>query len=118
MEITIADVDHAPDDLYDQTPIIIELLKEIPGSDRPDYWLGIAKTPIRWRHGKTDQEITHVIVVARWEGTRIEPGIEDMPIGLAYVLDQSLLDNDTLDFGKIRYVAIGTATETSGETLA
>ncbi len=30
-------------------------------------------------------------------------------IGIAYVTDQTVLGDDALDFGKCRYVAIGTA---------
>ena len=49
MQLTITVVDHAPADLYGQVPLTIELLRETPGTDRPDYWLGELRT--FWGHG-------------------------------------------------------------------
>jgi hypothetical protein len=109
MELTITSVDYAPDELYDQTPLIVTLLKEMPGDDRPDYWLGEVKTPISWIHDNHERKITHLILAARWEGTRIEPNVKDLPLGIAYVTDASLIDDLGLDFKKCSYVAIGLA---------
>jgi hypothetical protein len=114
MELTITDVDYAPEELYDQTPIIVWLLREIPGNDRPGYWLGELKTPIKWIDQNHEREITHLILAARWEGTRIEPYVKDLPVGIAYVIDMSLLDDKKLDFNKCVYVAIGFSHETGG----
>ena len=92
MELTITGVDFAPDDLYEQTPFVVDLLRELPGDDRPDYWLGELRTPIRWLQDDHEREITHLILAARWEGTRIEPGVKNLPVGIAYVTDQSVLN--------------------------
>jgi len=46
MELTITGVDYAPEELDEQTPLVVKLLREMPGDDRPDYWLGELKTPI------------------------------------------------------------------------
>lgn len=112
MELTIADVDHAPEDLQEQTPLVVELLRELPGDDRPDYWLGRLHTPIRWLHDNQERRITHLVLAARWEGTRIEPGVESLPVGIAYVTDESLLNDSQLDFSKCSYVAIGISHDT------
>lgn len=114
MELTIINVDYAPDELYKQTPIVVKLLREIPGDDRPDYWLGEAKRPIKWIQENHEKKITHLVLVARWEGTRIEPNAKDLPVGIAYVTDQSLLNDARLDFSKCSYVAIGISHETGG----
>jgi hypothetical protein len=114
MELTIISVDYAPEELYEQTPIVVKLLKELPGDDRPDYWLGKVKTPLLWIHENQEKKITHLILAARWEGTRIEPNAKDLPVGIAYVTDQTLLDDKKLDFQKCSYVAIGLSHETSG----
>ena len=113
MQLTITAVDHAPADLAEQVPLTIELLREIPGTDRPDYWIGALRTPIRWRGNDGDRLITHVVVVARWQDTRIAPGIRDLPVGLAYVTDPSLLTDPKLDMSKCAYVAIGISSETA-----
>jgi len=40
MQLTVTSVDYAPDELYGQVPFVVNLLRQMPGSDRPDYWLG------------------------------------------------------------------------------
>ena len=40
MELLVEFVDYAPEELHEQVPLIIKLLREIPGDDRPDYWIG------------------------------------------------------------------------------
>jgi len=114
MELKVTDVDYAPDELYDQVPLKFQLLKEIPGSDRTDYWIAKCLTPIRWIDDNCAKEITHVVVAARWEGTRIEPNVKNLPIGISYVTDESVLTDEFLDFNKCRYVAIGISHETAG----
>ncbi len=39
MRLAVTGVDHAPSELEDQTPFTIELIRQMPGPDRPDYWL-------------------------------------------------------------------------------
>lgn len=114
MELTITSVDYAPEELDKQTPLVVHLLREMPGDDRPDYWLGEVETPIKWIHDNFEIEITHLILAARWEGTRIEPNVKDLPVGIAFVTDQSLLNDEKLDFKKCSYVAIGISYETGG----
>jgi hypothetical protein len=113
MRITVTTVDHAPQELRDQLPLVIDLLREIPGDDRPDYWLGKVQRPIGWLVENLPRQVTHVVVAARWEGIRIEPGVESLPVGIAYVTDPSVLADDRLDFTKCSYVTIGLCTETS-----
>ena len=114
MELTISSVDYAPAELDEQLPIVAELIREIPGDDRPDYWLASTVGPIRWISDNIDHSITHLVLAARWQGTRIAPGVEHLPIGIAYVTDDTLLDDSRLDFNKCKYVAIGIASDTSG----
>jgi hypothetical protein len=114
MELTITSVDHAPEDLYDQVPLVVDLIREIPGDDRPDYWLGALRTPIRWLVDNHIREVTHLVLAARWQGTAIAVGAENLPIGIAYVTDQSVLNDAHLKLSKCAYVAIGLSTETGG----
>ena len=37
--------------------------------------------------------ITHLVLTARWVGTSIEPGVKELPVGIAYVTDETLLEN-------------------------
>jgi hypothetical protein len=114
MQLTITGVDYAPVELEEQVPIIVDLIRELPGTDRPDYWLGQVQKPIRWLKDNHEIFISHVIVAARWVGTQISPGAKDLPVGIAYVTDQTLLSDSKLDFSKCSYVAIGFSHETGG----
>jgi hypothetical protein len=114
MQLTISSVDYAPEDLYDQVPIVVDLIRQIPGDDRPDYWIAKVQKPISWLKDNIPHEITHLIIAARWVGTAIAPGAENLPVGIGYVTDLSLLDDERLDFKKCEYTAIGLSTETSG----
>ena len=118
MKLTISSVDYAPKELDEQTPFTVTLLREIPGRDRADYWLGVLDTPLRWNHENQDRVIAHVVLAARWQDTRIEPGAKRLHVNIAYVTDESLLDDKALAFSKCAYVAIGTCDDTSNETVA
>jgi hypothetical protein len=114
MQFTISSVDHAPTELHEQTPIVVDLVRQIPGDDRPDYWLGAVKRPIRYIKDNFELSITHVVLAARWAGTQIQPGADVLPVSIAFVTDASLLDDARLDLTKCDYAAIGIASETSG----
>ena len=106
---TITGADYAPEDLHDQTPLRARLIRQIPGTDRPDYWLAELDRPVTWRRGDRERRITHLVVCSRHEGTAISEDMVGLLIGIAYVNDQSVLGDVALDFGKCQYVAIGTA---------
>lgn len=109
MRMTIIDVDYAPEELHDQLPVVAELFRQIPGTDRPDYWLGCLARPISWFVAGVEREITHLVVAARWAGDRVTPGACYLPVNLAYVTDPSLLEDERLQMTKCAYVAIGVA---------
>jgi hypothetical protein len=111
MRVRISSVDYAPDELYAQTPFEAVLLREIPGPDRPDYWIAALPSPIRWLRDRNEIFVKHLVLAARWKGTRIGRGMSDMPVGIAYVVDESVLADSKLDFGKCVYVAIGAVDE-------
>ena len=106
---TITGADYASEHPHDQTPLRARLIRQIPGTDRADYWLAELDRPVTWRRGDTEQRITHLVVCSRHEGTAISEDMVGVLIGIAYVTDQTVLEDDALDFGKCRYVAIGTA---------
>ncbi len=109
---TITGADYASEHPHDQTPLRARLIRQIPWTDRADYWLAELDRPVTWRRGNTEQRITHLVVCSRHEGTAISEDMVGLLIGIAYVTDQSVLGDDALDFGKCQYVAIGTADTT------
>ena len=116
MKFRIDSVDHAPDDLYGQTPLRGRLLRKIAKQDRPDvfrtasgdYWLAELRTPLSWTKDDVTRTIRHLVLAARWKGTSIQPGAT-LPVGVAYVVDDSLLSAESFDLAQVEYVAIGMA---------
>jgi hypothetical protein len=113
MRIRISDIDYAPEDLYGQTPFEADIVRYIPGSDRPDYWLAELARPIDWNQNGQQKEISHIILATRYVGDQMTRGIKQRPVSLAYVTDKSLLTDERLTFHKCAYVAIGTIDDIS-----
>ena len=117
MDLIIRSVKYAPGDKSDHVPLRVTVLRQIPGSDRPDYWLGAVQEPFHWVSNEDGPfEIAHLVFAAQWEGTAVRPGITRLPVGIAYVVDPSLLDDDLLDLDKIRYVAHAVADDPDAES--
>lgn len=114
MRLRVEYVDYAPGELYEQVPFHVNLLRLLPGPDRPDYWVGELDRPLRWIVENIEREVTHLVIAARWQGTQVESGVEHLPIGIAYVTDQALINSSEVDLEKCKYVAIGLASEVSG----
>lgn len=115
MELTVTSVDYSPPELNEQVPFRIKLLRLLPGPDRPNYWIGEMVKPLRWISENEEKQIENVLVCARWQGTQIAPHVENLPVNIAYVVDQSQLTDTAVDFAKCKYVAIGVAHETAGK---
>jgi len=114
MDLTILGLAFKSGDRSDDVPMTVTLIRELPGSDRPDYWLGVLAQPLHWvSDSEGSFEVSHVVVASQWEGTRVQDGVARLPVGVAYVVDPSLLDDDRLDLEKIRYVATGVADDTT-----
>jgi len=107
IQVEITNLDYAPQLLLDQLPFCIKLIRQIPGKDRPDYWIAKLDKPLLW----TSSEISYLIVGARFTGSVIQKGMGRIVLGIALVVDESLLNDASLDFSKCEYVAIGEAVE-------
>lgn len=53
--------------------------------------------------------VSHIIIAARWVGGVISATMSNTPVNIAYVIDESVLTDDRLDFQKCYYAAIGAA---------
>jgi hypothetical protein len=112
VQLTVTSVDYAPDELYEQAPFVVELLRQMPGKGRDDYWLGSVTPPLRWMVDGVERSITHVVVSARWVGGRFVSGARDLPLNISFVTDASLLDDAQVTASKCVFVAIGVCDET------
>jgi hypothetical protein len=111
----ITSVDYAPDDLYEQVPFDGVLLRKIAGPDRPDYWLAELSEPLKWSHDGEFRVITHLVLASRYVGQTITPDFGRLIIGISFVTDQSVLDDELLNFDKCFYSAIGVAEKLDAE---
>ena len=105
----VTEVDSSPADLELQVPFAFDLLRPIPGRDRPDYWLVRLTQPLAWNDGGAQRSIRFLVIATRFAGERITAETKSVTIAIAYVVDESLLDDEIFAFAKAKYIAIGTA---------
>lgn len=103
----LVSADYGPEDLIAQLPREGTLLRKIAGPDRPDYWLAALDSPLAWNDNGTTRTVKHLVLAARYAGQSISPSVQRLVVGIAYVVDESLLNAARLNFEKCRYVAIG-----------
>jgi len=102
LQLRIQAIDTGPEDLQPQLPVMITLVRRLTGPDNPNYWLAKPERPIFF--GK--EKINYFIVGAMWKDVRLQQGVgKDVGIFVAYVTDESLLEDRTMDFTKARDVA-------------
>jgi hypothetical protein len=107
VRLIVTSVEFAPEELHDQVPFVVELIRQLPGADRDDYWLGSVVLPLEWWVDGEERSVRHVVLAARHAGARIEPGVRGLRVGIAFVTDSSLLEDREFDSAKCEYVAIG-----------
>jgi hypothetical protein len=128
--VSVTHFDTAPPELEWQLPLDGELYRLMPGSDRPDYSLFVLERPVHFyprdgfdlgrvepeervedRKGRPMVRVHALLLCARFVGQQLHPGMKDLAVNLAYVIDNSLARDAQVDFGKIEFAAIGFLTE-------
>jgi hypothetical protein len=129
--IVITGVDSAPADLAAQLPVHAELVRILPGPDRPDYSLAITKKPIHFRttvatleqagidvsaadpqmirvhdDGSADLLVFGLVLCARVAGETIHLAMSDFPVNIAYVIDNTQLGDPEVVFSKSIFAAV------------
>ena len=114
LKFKIDSLESAPSELQVQLPISGKIIRKIPGNDRPDYYLAKLDKTLIWTCDENNKhEISNVVVCSRYKGQNLSPQMKDHAIALAYVIDDSLLEDRILKFKKIKYMAKGLASATS-----
>lgn len=122
--------DLAAPELTWQLPVNGELYRLMPGSDRPDYSLMVLSRPLHFyvpsgfdiervdpgqrvpdRKGRPMVRVHALVVCARFVGQQLHPGMLDVPVNIAFVIDNSLARDETVDFAKIEYAGAGFLSE-------
>ena len=111
MRVLITDLDQAPEELYDQVPFVVERLRQLPGPDRTDYWLGTVVLPLEWWVDGEERSVRHVLLAARHAGQHIGPGAGQIAVNIALVSDATLLEDCSLDPSKYSWIAVGNCEE-------
>ena len=114
MRLRVTSVDHSPEALHQAVPFDLNLLRMLEGKDRQDYWLGALTQPIELEVKGQIMTASHFVIAARWQGTRIAPLVEHLPINLAVVIDPDQIHEGVVDFEKSEFIAIGMANEVEG----
>ena len=107
MKIQLINCESAPQDMEAQMPITCTLMRTIPEARRADYWLAKCKKPVSYENVM----VNYLVVAPRFVGDEIKKGMGQVVVGVAYVMDETLIQDDELNFDKCRYVAICTAKE-------
>ncbi len=102
LKVQLIECDCAVEDMKEQLPVTCQLLRMIPGADRPDYWLAKCEKPMSF-NGKT---INYLIVGTRFCGQAIKKDIGTVTLNVAYVLNETLINDARLDFSKAQPAAI------------
>jgi hypothetical protein len=105
----ITEVDSGPKELRHELPVVGMIYNKLNHEDGSEYYLAALKEPLESKGRK----ITHITIGARLLGQHVGPKMENLPVNIAYVVDKSLLDQETMDFTKAEFVAVGFATDTS-----
>lgn len=124
--VTVTRFDSAPPELEWQLPLSGELYRLIPGSDRPDYSLLVLDRPLHFyphdgfdlgrveadqrvqdRKGRTMVRVHALLLCSRFVGQQLHPGMTDLAVNLAYVIDNSLARDAEVDFAKIEFAGTG-----------
>lgn len=128
--VSVTHFDVAPAELEWQLPLNGELYRLMPGSDRPDYSLFVLERPLHFypaegfdlgrvdagqqvqdRKGRTMVRVHAMLLCSRFVGQQLHPGMKDLAVNLAYVIDNSLARDPEVDFGKIEFAATGFLSE-------
>jgi len=128
--VSVTRFDTAPPELEWQLPLNGELYRVVPGSDRPDYSLFVLERPVHFyprdgfdldrvepaqqvqdRKGRTMVRVHALLLCARFVGQQLHPGMTDLAVNLAYVIDNSLARDAQVDFAKIEFAGTGFLSE-------
>lgn len=113
-DIEITSISKGPEELTYQLPINATVQKQVPAKNRSDYFIAELENNVFWVDKKKDinTEISHIVICTKKKSQFVEKDMKDVIIAIAYVLDESVTTDKTLNLQKIKYVADGTASAT------
>ncbi|HEU0207007.1 MAG TPA: hypothetical protein VFQ74_10005 [Pseudolysinimonas sp.] len=121
----ITRLDAGPDEFSAVLPVRARVIRAMPGSDRADYVLCYVERPIPFRppagfdlarvHPEAITRdargelisVQGIVICTRLLGETFRSGMKDLAVNIAYVIDNSLTREPSVDFGKLEFAAIG-----------
>jgi len=121
----ITRLDAGPEEFAAVLPLRARVIRVMPGSDRADYVLCYVERPIPFRPpAGFDLSRVHpealtrdaqgeliavqgIVICTRLVGESFRAGMNDLAINIAYVIDNSLTRDPSVDFTKLEFAAIG-----------
>lgn len=121
----ITRLDVGPEEFSAVLPLRARVIRVMPGSDRPDYVLCYVERPIPFRppvgfdisrvHPESITRdalgelvsVQGIVICTRLVGETFRGGMKDLAVNIAYVIDNSLTREATVDFSKLEFAAIG-----------
>jgi hypothetical protein len=118
-------LDLGPAELEAALPLRADALRVLPGADRPDYLLARFEKPLKYRtpvgfdpnradaslRGTDEQGdfviVQGIVLCSRFVGQSFTSGMRDLAVNIAYVIDNSVANDASVDFAKLDYVAVG-----------
>ncbi|MGB3732497.1 hypothetical protein [Microbacterium sp.] len=136
-------IDVGPGDLASQLPVEAQLLRQLRVPEHPDYFFAVLEQALIYETSLTALEklgvdpdaadprlisigddgsvflrVFGIAFAARNAGELPHVGMKDFPVSLAYVVDNTALKDETLDFRKLIHVAVARLTDIDAETPA
>ncbi len=117
-ELIIGSCDFAPKELVEIGNFRVRIVRGFNVPEVLDCLVCSLHEPIDWNVSKSRvRKLNHIIIAPRWHGTRIEEGIDSLPINLACVIDDTIADDLALDPKKVKGCARALATDALRVTL-
>lgn len=106
MRMTLHSLDTGPEDFSRALPVSGAVLRRIPGKDNPDYYLVKLDNSVQLETSKGKMMVSFLIITPYMVGDSIRPG-NRLGVNMAYVIDETVIEDAELQFSKVDHVAIG-----------
>ncbi|MGL3149488.1 hypothetical protein ACSS7Z_03935 [Microbacterium sp. A82] len=141
--LRIESIDIGPEDLAAQLPAEARLLRQASGPDRTDYFFAVLDEALTYRtsltalgeagvnpdaadpqlitiheDGTVDLRVFGIVFAARLAGAHPHAGMKDFPVMLAYVVDNTAMRDEVVDFSKLIYAAVAFISDIDEEAPA
>lgn len=88
-------------------PMSVRIIRRLNSEDGAEYWLGELPSKIAYEKAGRTISVKYAVVAPGWQGMSFVDAFEDGRVNLAYVTDETLLQDTSMDFAKADYVAFG-----------